>query len=240
MKSYGITDIGIARKFNQDYTLECDEKIGSLQNLYVACDGLGGHKAGEFAASAAAETFFDIAEDCTSKNPLAIFKEAVTRVNTLLYKKGREELYDGMATTLVACTVDEEKGVAFIVNVGDSRAYIIGNDITQITNDHSYVGELIRLGQITKDEARFHKKNNVITRAIGAENTVEADYFRVELEEDDVIMLCTDGLYNMVSEDMICSVVTGPGTLKEKVKRLVEMANEAGGLDNIAVVLIEE
>lgn len=239
MKSYGITDIGIARKFNQDYTLECDETIGNLQNLYVACDGLGGHKAGEFASSATAETFFDIAEDCPSKDPLAIFKEAVTRVNTLLYKKGREEMYEGMATTLVACTVDEEYGEAFLVNVGDSRAYIIGEDIEQITNDHSYVGELIRMGQITKDEARFHKKNNVITRAIGAERTVEADYFKVEFEPDDIILLCTDGLYNMVSEDTIYAVATGAGSAKERAQKLVDLANEAGGLDNIAVVLIE-
>lgn len=240
MRSYGITDIGISRKFNQDYTLECDERIGNLQNLYVVCDGLGGHKAGEFASAATAETFFDIAEDCSSKDPLAIFKEAVTRVNTLLYKKGAEEMYAGMATTLVACTVDEDNSEAYIVNVGDSRAYVIGEDITQITNDHSYVGELIRLGKISKDEARFHKKNNVITRAIGAERTVEADYFRIDLEEADIILLCTDGLYNMVSEDTIYSVVTGPGSAKERAQKLVDLANEAGGLDNIAAVLIEE
>jgi len=238
LKSYGITDIGIARKYNQDYSLECDEEIGNLPNLYVVCDGLGGHNAGEFASSATAETFFDIAEDCNSAEPLAVFKEAVTRVNSLLYKKGQEELYSGMATTLVGCTIDEEQGVAYVVNVGDSRAYVIGDEITQITNDHSYVGELIRKGQITKEEARFHKKNNVITRAIGAERTIEADFFQVEIEPDEFILLCSDGLYNMVSERQILEVVAGGGALKTKAQKLVDLANEAGGLDNIAAVII--
>ena len=206
MNSYGITDIGIARKYNQDYSLECDEQIGNLPNLYVVCDGLGGHNAGEFASSASAETFFDIAEDCSGNKPLAIFKEAVTRVNTLLFKKGQEEQYRGMATTLVACTIDEDEDMLYVCNVGDSRCYIVGREIIQVTSDHSYVGELVRKGQITKDEARFHKKNNVITRAIGAERTVEADYFQAEIEEDEMILMCTDGLYNMISEQKILEV----------------------------------
>ena len=238
MISYGVTDIGIARKYNQDYSLECDEQIGNLPNLYVVCDGLGGHKAGEFASSATAETFFDIAEDCDSDQPLAIFKEAVTRVNTLLFKKGQEEPYKGMATTLVACTIDDDEDILYVCNVGDSRCYIIGDDITQVTSDHSYVGELVRKGQITKDEARFHKKNNVITRAIGAERTIEADYFQAGIDEGEIVLLCSDGLYNMVSEQKIFEVVTSNGSLKAKVNKLIELANEAGGLDNIAAVLI--
>lgn len=238
MNSYGITDIGVARKYNQDYTLECDEQIGHLPNLYVVCDGLGGHNAGEFASSATAETFFDIAEDADSDQPLAVFKEAVTRVNALLYKKGQEEQYRGMATTLVACTIDDDENMLYVCNVGDSRCYIIGQEIIQVTSDHSYVGELVRKGQITKDEARFHKKNNVITRAIGAESTVEADYFQAEIVEDEIVMLCTDGLYNMISEQKILEVVTSNGSLKAKAQKLVDLANEAGGLDNIAVVLI--
>ena len=238
MNSYGITDIGIARKYNQDYSLECDEQIGYLPNLYVVCDGLGGHNAGDFASSATAETFFDIAEDAESDQPLAVFKEAVTRVNSLLYKKGQEEQYKGMATTLVACSIDDDEDMLYVCNVGDSRCYIIGKEVIQVTSDHSYVGELVRKGQITKDEARFHKKNNVITRAIGAERTVDADYFQAEIEEDEIIMLCTDGLYNMISEQKIAEVVRSNGSLKAKAHKLVDLANEAGGLDNIAVVLI--
>ena len=240
MKSFGITDIGISRKYNQDYSLECDEQIGNLPNLYVVCDGLGGHNAGEFASSATAETFFDIAEDCSGDQPLAIFKEAVTRVNALLYKKGQEDPYKGMATTLVALTVDEDDNTIYVCNVGDSRCYICGEEIIQVTNDHSYVGELIRKGQITKDEARFHKKNNVITRAVGAERTVEADYFQAEIDDDEILLMCSDGLYNMLSESKILEVVNSNGSLKSKAQKLVDLANEAGGLDNIAVVLVSK
>lgn len=238
MKSYGITDIGISRKYNQDYSLECDEPIGNLDNLYALCDGLGGHNAGEFASENAAELFFDICEDSDSRMPLSIFREAVNRVNTMIYQKGKDPQFTGMATTLVGCTVRDN--TAYIVNIGDSRAYIVGEEITQITWDHSYVGELVREGKLTKDEARFHKKNNVITRAIGAERTVEPDYFQVTMEDDEILLLCSDGLYNMVSEYTIHSVIDSEGSLKSKAHRLVDLANEAGGKDNIAVVLISK
>lgn len=237
MKSYGITDIGLSRKYNQDYTLECDEPIGNLDNLYVVCDGLGGHNAGEYASSTAAENFFDFVEFSESKMPLSIFKEAVIKTNRVVYDAGQEPAYQGMATTLVALTVSGD--MAYVVNVGDSRAYVIGpDDITQITWDHSYVAELVREGQITRDEARFHKKNNVITRAVGAEMSVKPDFFQVTLEEDEILLICTDGLYNMVSDMTIKSVVNSRNSLKARAERLVDLANEAGGKDNIAVVLI--
>jgi len=239
LRSYGITDIGLARKYNQDYTLECDEPIGHLDNLYVVCDGLGGHNAGEYASSIAAENFFDFVEFSDSKMPLSIFKEAITKTNKLVYEAGQEPAYQGMATTLVAVTV--AGSTAYVVNVGDSRAYIINSDdITQITWDHSYVAELVREGQISRDEARFHKKNNVITRAIGAEMSVRPDFFQVDLEDDEILMICTDGLYNMVSDMTIKSIVTSRNSLKAKAHRLIDLANEAGGKDNIAVVLISK
>ena len=239
MKSYGMTDIGLSRKYNQDYTLECDEPIGNLSNLYVVCDGLGGHNAGEYASSSAAENFFDFAEFSDSRMPLSIFKEAVMKTNRAVYEAGQEPAYQGMASTLVGVTVVDS--TAYVVNVGDSRAYVIGSDdITQITQDHSFVAELVREGQISKDEARFHKKNNVITRAIGAEMSVKPDFFQVTLEDDEILLLCTDGLYNMVSDMTIRSVVSSHNTLKAKAQRLVDLANEAGGKDNIAVVLISK
>ena len=105
MKSYGITDIGLSRKYNQDYTLECDEPIGNLDNLYVVCDGLGGHNAGEYASSTAAENFFDFVEFSESKMPLSIFKEAVLKTNRIVYDAGQEPAYQGMASTLVGVTV---------------------------------------------------------------------------------------------------------------------------------------
>ncbi len=237
MKSYGITDIGNVRKYNQDYSLECDEEIGTLDNLYVVCDGLGGRNAGEYASSTAAENFFDIVEGSDLENPLAIFKDAMNQVNDLIYNEGQQPEYQGMATTLVAATIRDD--VLYVANVGDSRAYIIGEEVTQVTWDHSYVGELMRRGKITKEEARFHNRNNVITRAIGAEPDVEPDYFQVELEDDEMVVLCTDGLYNMVSDRTIQAVVNARGSLRAKAEKLVDLANEAGGKDNIAAVLIE-
>ncbi len=236
MRSYGNTNIGKARKFNQDYSLECDEPIGNLDNLYVVCDGLGGHNAGEFASENTAEIFFDLVEESVSRMPLSIYREAVNKVNELIYRKGQEPEYEGMATTLVAVTVRDD--TAYVLNVGDSRAYIINDEITQITWDHSYVGELIRDGKISKDEARFHEKNNVITRAIGAEATVEPDYFQVKMEYGETILLCSDGLYNMVSEHTILQVVNSNNSLRAKVEKLIQLANDAGGKDNIAAVLI--
>ncbi|MBR5931169.1 MAG: Stp1/IreP family PP2C-type Ser/Thr phosphatase [Lachnospiraceae bacterium] len=239
MRSYGLTDIGLSRKFNQDYSLECDEPIGNLDNLYVICDGLGGHNAGEFASENAAEIFFDLCESSDSRMPLSIFREAVNKVNELIYYKGRESEYQGMATTLVAATIRD--ATAYIINVGDSRAYVVNREeITQITWDHSYVGELIREGKISRDEARFHSKNNVITRAIGAERKVEPDYFQVTMDPGDTLLLCSDGLYNMVSEQAIHKVLNAKMPLSVKAKKLIDMANAAGGKDNIAVVLITE
>lgn len=237
MRSYGITDIGLVRKYNQDYSLECDEPIGTLDNLYVVCDGLGGRNAGEYASSTAAENFFDLVEASDLENPLAIFKNAINQVNEMIYEEGQNPEYAGMATTLVGATIIED--TLFVANVGDSRAYIIGDEVTQVTWDHSYVGELMRRGKITKEEARFHVKNNVITRAIGAEEVVEPDYFQVDLEPGEIVLLCTDGLYNMVSERTIQAVVNAKGSLRAKAEKLIDLANEAGGKDNIAAVLIE-
>ena len=238
MKSFGLTDIGSKRKFNQDYSLESDKPVGHLDNLYIVCDGLGGRNAGEYASLAAAETFFDIVESSDSRMPLSVFKEACKKVNDKIYKEGKQPKYAGMATTIVAATIRDN--TVYVVNVGDSRAYIIGEEVTQITWDHSYVGELIRSGKITRDEARSHAKNNVITRAIGAEPDVEPDYFQARLDEGEVVLLCSDGLYNMLDENTIKEVCLSNGSLKGRVKKLIDLANEAGGKDNIAAVLISE
>ena len=238
MRSFGLTDIGAKRKFNQDYTIESDKPVGNLDNLYIVCDGLGGRNAGEYASLTAAEYFFEAAEDSASRLPLSIFKEACKKVNDRVYQEGQKPKFAGMATTIVAATVRDD--TVYVMNVGDSRAYIIGEEVTQITWDHSYVGELIRGGKITRDEARFHEKNNVITRAIGAEKDVEPDYFQARLDEGEVILMCTDGLYNMVDEKTIQKVALAKGSLKARVKKLIELANEAGGKDNIGIILISE
>lgn len=238
MKSYGLTDIGLRREFNQDYSLESDKPVGHLDNLYIVCDGLGGRNAGEYASLQTAETFFDVVENSDSRMPLSIFKEACKKVNRKIYNAGKDPKYQGMASTLVAATIRDD--TAYVVNVGDSRAYIIGDEVIQITWDHSYVGELVRSGKITSDEARFHSKNNIITRAIGAEADVEPDYFQAKLDEGEILLLCTDGLYNMVDEKTIRNTALSRGSLKSRARKLVDLANKAGGKDNIGVVLISE
>ena len=238
MKSFGLTDIGIKRKYNQDYTIECDKPVGNLDNLYIVCDGLGGRNAGEYASLTAAEAFFEAVEDSDSRLPLSVFRDACKKVNSRIYSEGHQPKFSGMATTIVAATVCGD--TVYVTNVGDSRAYIIGDEVTQITWDHSYVGELIRSGKITRDEARFHEKNNVIMKAIGAESDVEPDYFQAQLEAGEVLLLCTDGLYNMVDERTIQRVVLARGSLKARVKKLIDLANEAGGRDNIGVILVSE
>ena len=143
-----------------------------------------------------------------------------------------------MGCTLVAAVVDD--GILYAANIGDSRLYLIHeNEIRQVTKDHSYVEEMVALGKMVRGSADYNRRKNIITRALGIGKTVEADFFEVELEPGDYILLCSDGLTNMVSDERIRAVVAGSGTLKEKARRLICEANEGGGMDNIAVVLVE-
>ena len=143
-----------------------------------------------------------------------------------------------MATTLVICHVRGTK--AYTVNVGDSRAYLKrGGQLYQLTEDHTYVQSLVRLGVITRDEAKVHTKGHYITRAMGAEENVEADYYQTELEEGDVIILCTDGLYNEVSEERINQMINTAAGMQDLAERMVDEANLSGGSDNITVICIK-
>ena len=143
-----------------------------------------------------------------------------------------------MGTTLVAVTVENEK--MFIVHVGDSRVYLFReNNLQQITTDHSYVMELVKIGSITREEAEVHPKRNIITRAIGIREEVEADTVIEDVKQGDKILLCTDGLSNMVSKGEMTKILIEQCSTEEKVKKLVVLANEKGGLDNISLILIE-
>ena len=149
----------------------------------------------------------------------------------------KQEL-EGMGTTLVVATCMGR--YLQVANVGDSRLYIVNHKtIRQITRDHSLVEEMVRLGTITREEARNHPDKNIITRAIGASESVEADYFTVELEEGDAVLMCTDGLTNMLEDEEIRMIMSGARDIVEKAQNLVDAANQNGGKDNISVVLIE-
>ncbi len=199
MKVQAVTDVGRERSVNQDYVYYSLTETGSLPNLFLVADGMGGHKAGDMASRYTVETFVSLVQDSTLKDPVSIINNAVTQVNRRLLQKAAEsENYEGMGTTLVAATVYDN--ILRVANVGDSRLYILGNEITQITRDHSLVEEMVSMGEINREQARNHEKKNIITRAIGGYDTVEAEMFSVDLKPNDCILMCTDGLSNMVED----------------------------------------
>ena len=168
MRATAITDIGKTRAVNQDYIYASVEGIGCLPNLFVVADGMGGHKAGDTASRYTVETLKALIAESEETDALSVISEAVKSVNTLLIKKaGESEDYQGMGTTLVIASIFGN--VLRVANVGDSRLYVIDDEITQITRDHSLVEEMVLAGQLSRSEARTHAKKNVITRAIGGD-----------------------------------------------------------------------
>lgn len=238
LKTFSITDVGQKRKDNQDYIFTSEKPIGNLPNLFLVADGMGGHKAGDYASRCAVETICDVADRAFEKEPQAILKKAIEAANEMVYQKSLEEPdLEGMGTTIVAATCMGH--YVQIANVGDSRLYVIGDSIRQITQDHSWVEEMVRVGALDKEDARTHAKKNIITRALGANNGVEIDFFTVEVEEGEEILMCSDGLTNMLEDEEIRMIVKGQRDIVEKVEALVREANNRGGTDNISVVMIE-
>ncbi|MBE5925125.1 MAG: Stp1/IreP family PP2C-type Ser/Thr phosphatase [Lachnospiraceae bacterium] len=239
MISYGKTDIGMCRNMNQDCIFFSDKSIGNLPNLYIVADGMGGHKAGDYASSHAVEWFVDYVKECEYVNPITILKTGITKVNDSLFQLSaeRDELR-GMGTTFVVAVIIE--GKLIVSNIGDSRLYVIGDDIRQITLDHSLVEELIRTGQLERRKVRFHPEKNIITRALGTAKEAVPDFFEVELEKNDKVLLCSDGLTNMVEDDEIASIINHQKHADKMCDMLIERANYYGGKDNIGVVVVEQ
>lgn len=237
MNAYGGTDVGMQRSINQDYVMIVNEPIGPFPNLYVLADGMGGHNAGEVASRIAVESVIEYAAGATGNSYAAIIDNMIDYANTQLYKMAAENSeYIGMGTTIVIATVID--GMLYVANVGDSRLYVIGNGITQITIDHSLVEEMVSMGRISREEARSHERRNVITRAVGVESSVIADLFEIEIETGHIILMCSDGLSNMVEDHEIKRIVSSGDSLKDKVHKLIERANENGGKDNISVIIV--
>lgn len=238
LKTFSITDIGRKRKQNQDYVFTSERAIGNLPNLFIVADGMGGHKAGEYASKYTVETICNCIERSFEKNPTLILRMAIEKANTHIRKRASEDIsMEGMGTTVVAATCLGR--YLQVANVGDSRLYVVNDEIRQITRDHSKVEEMVRMGVLDKETARNHPDKNIITRAIGAGDAVEADFFTVELAAGDIVLMCSDGLTNMLEDEEIWEILNGPGELEEKAHRLIEAANAHGGKDNIAVILIE-
>ena len=242
MQAYAKTDVGIMRQMNQDYCYINLEQEGLLPNLFIVADGMGGHNAGDFASRFCVEKFVELVRNAGTGvvSKLSFLENAIRETNEQLIIKATEnpEL-EGMGTTFVAATVSENNEMD-VLNIGDSRIYLIDSQIRQITEDHSLVMEMVKNGEIKKEEARFHPKKNVVTRAISAIGVVIPDMFRVPVKKDDVILLCSDGLSNMVADNEIYDIINeNRDDLDACSDILVDRANKNGGRDNITVVLIK-
>ena len=237
IKSFSVTDIGRKRKLNQDFVYSSDEAVGNLKNVYIVADGMGGHQAGDYASKCTVETMVREIKGCFEQSPIRILSRAIRIANDQVRRKAREDesLY-GMGTTVVAATVLGK--YLQVANVGDSRLYIINEEVRQITRDHSLVEEMVRMGGLDREAARNHPDKNIITRAIGARDTIEIDFFHEELKSGDLILMCSDGLTNMLEDEEIGRILKTPGTIEERAERLIDAANQNGGRDNIAVILI--
>lgn len=238
MKTFSITDVGQKRNMNQDYVYTSENPVGNLPNLFVVADGMGGHNAGDFASKYTVKQLVKLIESSEETNPIKIMRQSIELANMQLLQKANEnsELM-GMGTTLVAATIVKE--YIYIANIGDSRLYIINSGIRQITKDHSLVEEMIRLGEIEREDAKNHPDKNIITRAIGAAEEISVDFFEMKLEKEDTVLMCSDGLTNMIDDNEICQIIKNQKTPEQKAKKLVETANKNGGKDNIAVIIIE-
>ena len=239
MRVYSATDVGQKRKMNQDYVFASSDPVGNLPNLFVVADGMGGHNAGDYASSHAVISMVEEIRRDADFNPVKVIRHAIECVNTeILTQAQQDENLRGMGTTMVAATI--VGNYAYVANVGDSRLYVIGDQIQQITKDHSLVQEMVRMGELDAEQARKNPNKNIITRALGAERTVDIDFFDLKLEPGDVVLMCSDGLSNMVEDSQLFEIVSETDKdLEERGRILISEANRNGGKDNIAIVLVE-
>lgn len=238
-----LTDIGRKRTVNEDSAAVYTLPNGIM--LAVIADGMGGHLGGDYASSTAVrvigEQFMEL--DCSKFEVEGTWaqwlQEAVIYVNDLLYKHANEnEAYKGMGTTLEAALIRGRS--CLISHTGDSRVYAIdGQGVRQVTRDHSYVNALLDSGEITEQEAAVHPQRNWIMKAVGSEKKIVPDLYSLELEDDMYMLICTDGLSNKVNQQSMSDIVLSTAALREKTEKLVDLANEMGGEDNISVILID-
>jgi len=232
--SAALTDRGRKRPSNEDafgFSVE--------HGIYVVCDGMGGAAAGEIASSIAVDEVLRQLSDGKGKPMPEQAEQAICAANEAIYSRSqRNEKLSGMGTTLVALVVEERQ--VWVLNVGDSRAYRLRNGrLEQLTLDHSLVEEQVRMGRMTPSEALRSPLRNMITRALGTQNTVTPDCFQLEAEPGDLFLLCSDGLTRELSDASIQSLVSGNLPLQQRCTRLVEAAKKAGGHDNITCILVQ-
>lgn len=236
------SDVGKVREINQDAYFYIEDE---LLPIFIIADGMGGHKAGEVASNTAISTIVSHYEENKEKMigkevfiPEFINKSIELANKKLIEESENDEELKGMGTTITMCIVLEKE--LYIGHVGDSRAYLLRDEkLKQLTQDHSLVGELLRTGSITKEEAMNHPKKNVIMRALGSNKDLKVDIFTRDMEQGDRIVLCTDGLTNMVSEERILETLVNDENPSSICSELVNISNELGGIDNTTIMLIK-
>lgn len=240
MTGVGKTDVGKIRKCNEDTVFVCNTNIGPLPDLYIVADGMGGHRSGDVASRNAVDYFCGFVAalegECEILDALI---DSAKYANRKVYQLSLEkDEYTNMGTTFLAAVICE--GKVYIAHVGDCRLYIIRDgSIRQVTSDHTYVMELVKSGMISREEAAVHPERNIITRALGVDDDVYIDGLFQNLLPEDIVIICSDGLYEMIDDDKILEIVSDKNlNLECKADKLIDAANLGGGKDNISVVLI--
>lgn len=239
--THGRTDVGLIRDNNEDAWL-----VEAPENVFVLCDGMGGHSAGEVASQEAALTFSNLVKSTLTKNKKIpfkkkpeILKELIQEVNASIYHLGQKEReLKGMGTTL--CCLYFHHSTMIVGHVGDSRVYLLRDgELKQLTEDHSLVAELLELGELNKRQARDCSYRNIITRAIGVQPSVDPSIQVREMIAGDQVLMCSDGLSDMLALDEIESILNHSSTVENAVDRLISTANQKGGRDNITAVIVK-
>ncbi|HWL24375.1 MAG TPA: Stp1/IreP family PP2C-type Ser/Thr phosphatase [Ureibacillus sp.] len=242
MKFTVESDIGLKRKVNED-------RAAFIQRpdhfkLAILADGMGGHNAGDIASDMAIKEMEYLFKNAISKNFETTHSkkrwmlEVVKKVNEKIYKHSIEnEACNGMGTTLIAVLIDHEK--CLISHIGDSRVYYFTPSIVElITRDHSYVNILVENGEISEEEAENHPGKNMIVKALGTEISIDPDFYEITMDEQSFLLICSDGLSNKLSTDEMSAILSLNMSIEEKGKKLVQLANDSGGEDNISLVLL--
>ena len=233
-----LTDVGQRRTNNQDYANQYKNKAG--KSMVLLADGMGGHRAGNIASEMAVTDLgaaWVATEISTINEVREWFAEYLEKENQQIHRIGQDEEHKGMGTTLEAVAIIDDQ--VLFAHVGDSRIGLVRNgEYHQLTSDHSLVNALLKAGQITEEEAAHHPQRNIITQSIGQKDELQPDFGMVTVEAGDFIVINSDGLTNMISGDEIRDIVVSDLSVEEKAKTLIRFANNAGGLDNITVVLI--
>ena len=238
MQVFAKTNYGRIRQTNQDYFIVSENQVGIFPNIFLIADGVGSNMKSGYASKHSCEFILDqLKRTKVGADYIEEMSKALTLANTdLFYRILANSDFNGMGTTVVLGTIDNDR--LLIANVGDSRCYHIRGDITQITRDHSVAEELVRADNIVRNSDLYNKYKHQLTRAIGAEKKVKPDFFEKELSVGDYVLFCTDGLTNMVLDSEIYKIVVSDNSIQDKVNKLIDKANDNGGLDNIGVILI--